>query len=395
MANIKIDGKVTKTKVATIRSSISEDEKYVGTEPVWDYDRALEMPTEEFDHHLRASLRYYNYFFTSKDLKKFVVEWAKERKDIDPAILAAFTKSSDGKCPLTACGLVRAHLKGMPLHDRHVEYLKETITRVANDHTDTDVVEEKAKPKANTVAVQPTIQDRLREIANGHINHFEELEEAMIRNKEFKLNAYAYCQAESVPQAMISKIAAPFEKALAELEEALEGKDEQLAEAYGHLSKTDIKRYRAFYTELATDLARYSQVKKAVKATRAKKPANKEKVVSKMKYQKENKVLKLVSIPPVTILGATQVWVFNTKTRKMFHYIADDLAGTLGVKGTSIVGYDTVKSVGKTLRKPEEQIAAFMKLGKVALRTFLKDIKAVEIAANGRINQDTILLKAI
>lgn len=63
------------------------------------------------------------------------------------------------------------------------------------------------------------------------------------------------------------------------------------------------------------------------------------------------------------------------------------------VKGTGIVGFDTDKSVAKTLRKPDEQLKEFAKAGKVGLRTWLKDIKAVEVKLNGRINEDTLLLK--
>jgi hypothetical protein len=65
----------------------------------------------------------------------------------------------------------------------------------------------------------------------------------------------------------------------------------------------------------------------------------------------------------------------------------------LGVKGTSITGFDEHKSVQKTLRKPEEQLKEFKGAGKVALRKFLEDIKAVDIKLNGRLNEDTILLK--
>jgi hypothetical protein len=49
--------------------------------------------------------------------------------------------------------------------------------------------------------------------------------------------------------------------------------------------------------------------------------------------------------------------------------------------------------VAKTLRKPDEQLKEFAKAGKVALRTWIKDIKAVEIKLTGRINEDTLLLK--
>ena len=73
--------------------------------------------------------------------------------------------------------------------------------------------------------------------------------------------------------------------------------------------------------------------------------------------------------------------------------MADSVIGPLGIKGTTITGYNEAASVGKTLRKPDEKLKEFFKAGKVQLRKFLEDIKATETAANGRINLDTILLK--
>ena len=52
-----------------------------------------------------------------------------------------------------------------------------------------------------------------------------------------------------------------------------------------------------------------------------------------------------------------------------------------------------MKSVQKTLRKPVEQLAAFKAAGKVVLRKFLEDINAVDTKMNGRLNEETLLLK--
>ncbi len=57
------------------RDPLFADEKHTGREPVWDTERALAMTQEEFDHHLRKSFFYYNYFYSAKDLKKYVVDW--------------------------------------------------------------------------------------------------------------------------------------------------------------------------------------------------------------------------------------------------------------------------------------------------------------------------------
>jgi hypothetical protein len=159
------------------------------------------------------------------------------------------------------------------------------------------------------------------------------------------------------------------------------------------MKTADFKRYDAFYTKLFEGIAQYGQVKRATKKAAVRKPPQKEKLVTKLKYMKNDTATKLVSINPVDIIGAQTLWVYDTKTRKLYVYAAEDQGGALGVKGTSITGFDENKSIGKTLRKPDIQLKEFMSAGKVALRTFIKDIKAVEIKANGRINANQILLK--
>ena len=136
-------------------------------------------------------------------------------------------------------------------------------------------------------------------------------------------------------------------------------------------------------------LAQEAKVNRAPRKTKAK-PV--EKIISKMKFLKQDDKLKLVSINPADVLGAKELWVFNIKTRKIGKYVAAEFQ-ELGVKGTSITGFNESVSVQKTLRKPEEQLKEFKAAGKVQLRKFLEDIKAVDIKLNGRINEDTILLK--
>jgi hypothetical protein len=65
----------------------------------------------------------------------------------------------------------------------------------------------------------------------------------------------------------------------------------------------------------------------------------------------------------------------------------------LSVKGTSIIGFDENKSICKTIRKPEEKLKEFKAAGKVQLRKFLDDINATDTKMNGRINEETVLLK--
>lgn len=134
------------------------------------------------------------------------------------------------------------------------------------------------------------------------------------------------------------------------------------------------------------------QEAKVNRAPRAKKAVPAEKIVGKLKYMKTNEPLKLVSINPADILGAKELWVYNTKNRKLGRYIAKEYS-ELGVKGASIINFDENLSVQKTVRKPEEKLKEFKAAGKVALRKFLDDINATDTKLNGRLNEETVLLK--
>jgi len=392
---IKIDGMKKKAKIANINFS---DEKYTGTEPKWDYDRALTFSDEEFDHHLRKSFRYYNYYYSPKDLKKYVVAWLRQHEGdkgvhvLDKTTIDQYARSADNLTPFTVCALIKAHEQGMPLRDKHVEYILDAIKRVLLLKVDEEEEEKKidAKPQVKI----PTIQDRMNEVAKKHILYFEILEDTLFAGETVDPKAYEYLVKNTVPQALIGKIQAVFEPRYAELKEARKGECEQLKEAYSHYKAADYKRCEAFYDRLFQDLAAYNQTKKATKKAAVRKPPQKEKLVKGLKYLKQDTALKIVSINPVDIVGAEVLWVYNVKNRKLGKYVAEAMGGVLGVKGTTITGYDANKSTQKTLRKPDEQIKQFLASSKVELRKYLENIRTTEIKLNGRINADTILLKA-
>jgi hypothetical protein len=393
---IKIDGMKKKAKV---NSNNFADEKYTGNEPIWDYDRALTFSNEEFDHHLRQSLRYYNYYYSTKDLKKYVVAWLRQHEGseglhkLDKTTIDRYQRSADCLTPFTVCALIKAHERGMPLRDRHVEYILEAVKKVLTLKADNDEDFE-AKPEVKKSEVYiPTIQDRMNEVAKKHILYFEMLEDALYTGETIDPKAYEYLTKNNVPQVLIGKISAVFEPRCAEVREARTTKDEDLKDAYSYMKAADYKRYDAFYDKLFADLTAYNQTKKATKKAAVRKPPAKEKLVRSLKYLKQDAGMKLVSINPVDIVGAEQLWVYNVKNRKLGKYVAEDQGGVLGVKGTSITGFSETKSTQKTLRKPEEQIKAFLASNKVELRKFLENIKTTEIKLNGRINVDTILLK--
>lgn len=380
VAGIKI-----KVKAPKERRIAFADEKYTGPEPEWDTEAALAMDDATFDNRLRRCFYYYNYHYSQKDCKKHVVDWVKSKPDVfNKTQLSAFIRSPDRSISMTACSLVMAHRRGMPLKPRHVEFLTEVITSAIND-AEPEVVEIVAvdKPKAYV----PTIQDRLNEKTAELIGELEGMYDDMQTVK-----FYDWLTSNNVVQSQLGKYEGLFSKRKAELELAQSKSDEQVREGYSHYKAADFKQRIKWIDDLLAAVDQYRGVKKATKKARVKKAPSKEKLVAKLKYAKEDKALKVVSINPADIIGSSELWVYNNKTRKLGKYVSAPYH-TLSIKGTSITGFDEDKSVSKTLRKPEEQLKEFAKAGKVALRTFIKDIKAVETKLNGRIGTDVLLLR--
>lgn len=385
VAGIKI-----KNKPPKIRNPLFADEKYTGGEPEWP-EGADKWSDEDFDHLLRKSFFYYNYFYNQKDTKKHVEDWAERSGIFTRVEIKAFKRAPDRSIPMTVCSLIMAHKAGMPFKQQHTDFLTKSIRSAISDiEPDPEEVTTKPKPASE---YKPTIQDRLAERTAELIGEMEGMFDEIIKNTKPNFKPYDFLAANKVPQAQLHKYREVFDNKKFELEAAQSKKDSQLTEAYKHYKSQDFKRIIAWLDLVLLALDEYRQVKQATKKARVKKAPTKEKLIAKIKYAKDFKELKLVSINPAEIIGATELWIYNTKSRKLGKYVAA-AHSQLSVKGTSIVNFDSDKSVCKTLRKPEEKLKEFAKAGKILLRKFLDDIKATETKLNGRINTEIVLLKA-
>jgi len=385
VAGIKI-----KNKPPKVRNPLFADEKYTGAEPDWP-EGADKWADEDFDHLLRKSFFYYNYFYNQKDTKKYVEDWAERSGVFTKAEVKAFKRAADRSIPMTACSLIMAHKAGMPLKQQHIDFLTKSIrSAIADVEPDAEEITTKPKPATD---YRPTIQDRLAERTAELIGEMEGMFDEIIKNTKPNFKPYDFLTANKVPQAQLLKYREVFEQRKIELEAAQNKLDPQLVEGYKHYKAADFKRIVAWLDLVLLALDEYRQVKQATKKARVKKAPTKEKLIAKIKYAKDFKELKLVSINPAEIIGSTELWIYNTKSRKLGKYVAA-AHSQLSVKGTSIVNFDSDKSVCKTLRKPEEKLKELAKAGKILLRKFLEEIKATETKLNGRINTEIVLLKA-
>jgi hypothetical protein len=165
--------------------------------------------------------------------------------------------------------------------------------------------------------------------------------------------------------------------------------DDYFQEAYSHLKPKHQKKMMDFYGLIVDDLDRVIKNATAQRKPRKRKTYSAGRLVSKLKYQDEFKKLKLVSVNPEKIVGATELWVFNTRYNRLGVYRAVNSVRGFSVKGCTIQHFDESESVQKTARKPKEALNV---LNKRSLKAMFKNMKTKEQLLTGRINAQTILL---
>jgi hypothetical protein len=328
---------------------------------------------------LANALNWYNYVYDNEKAKAWVLDYMK-KEGYSKSDLSAFRRAPKNATITTVGWLARIQANGNELTTNNLDFMKKRIASMikAGGKETTEVVEI-TKPVID-------IQARIRARATALITMIEEELDGVMNGGTFDI--YSFFQRNEVtPQ-----IAGYIRDYYLPMKEESELNDEQVKEAYGK----KIKFWRTFYYTLIADCDKFINNKKAVKIRkpREKKVKSAVDVVKALKYQKEEPSLRIVSVHPTEIVGCNQLWVYNTKYKKLTQYISMSPNG-LQVKGTTLVGYDPELSVSKSLRKPDVTIANLLKVGKVAIRTFMADLKTTVSAPNGRINEQTILLRVI
>ena len=376
------------TRKASVEGQIinrGSDAKFTGDEPVW-----VQGNTYGQVDAMRA-FNWYNYLYGADKAQEFIVYWLNskpKRRDL----AKKFKSQKKLDISSTYGWLARMITMGYPASYREMKKLVKAIREAeASIIADTE-------PKIKTpeqVVQKPTIQDFLREKTAETLGELEGRFDDFVADTNVKANAFALLKERNTPQAQVGKIVDFANKRIAEFTEVQNTDDKELKEAYSNFGKVKIKAVIKFFESVVADCQSYVTTKKAVKKPRKAKAKSVEKIVSKVKYMKADTALQVTSVNPAQMVGATEVWVFNTKTRKLGKYIADATLGPIGVKGTSLTGFDEAKSVAKTLRKPAEQLKALLTAGKIQIRKFMDGINAVEVKLTGRLNEDTLIVKVV
>jgi hypothetical protein len=339
---------------------------------------------DNYSTSLGVALTWYTEHANEKMLRKFALEYfAKLNKKNE---VLAISKATDTEIRQLAI-ICRLKTREQYLTNKHVDFINETAADLVRKYK---IVKEKkveVKP-SNVISIQQRIDDKAKELAGeieGAIDDF------VINKGKTNFTAKNFLLANSVSAPIAKKIGDMFIPTYNELADAINEEDEQLVEGYSNFSKRELKAFHKFVGDIIDDCHQMVQIAKATRAPRKRKATSPTKVVSKMKYMREFAELNLKSVKPEDILASSELWVYNTKYRKVQVYRAE--SGTLSVKGTTIIGFNVKDSVSMTLRKPEEFFKG-LSMGKRALNGALKKLTTKSSTPNGRINAECVLLGA-
>lgn len=266
--------------------------------------------------------------------------------------------------------------------DAYVESLKNRAQELKSETVD-------ITPKVN---IQEAIQQKIDDV----IVELETMIDDYIQNDcRGNKNIRAFLELNNVKTNQCNPIKTHFLRLIEEYSSIMNSEEVDIKEAYSHFNKPMFKRLIKFLELITEELQNWEEDSKRIRASKRKrKPKSPLKQVARLKYLKKDDEFKLESIPPTRIVGAQELWVYNTKYKTLGVYKCPNGHG-FSVKGSTIQNFDLTSSVSKRLRKPKEVLESVMSGKKKDLKRVLANLSTREKKLTGRINDNTILLKVM
>lgn len=343
---------------------------------------------------IQKALNWYNYNWSEKDYRKATLEYIKKNKYSkadQESVANASTVSFDFRCVGAYC---RVSNNGVVLPEMKKNLVNTHIQNLIKDGSKVRVIPQVVeRPK---VSIQDRIQEQVSEYIGELEIHVDELVDYLTKPNvtKFDFDVPEWIKKKEIKSVQAQMIADHFKPRIKELEEAIDGKDEDLKQAYSWMSKPKLKKYLNFHQEMVVHFQAQAQFAKSIRKPRKKKKKKPEQLVAKLKYQKECTEFSINSVDPREIIGAKKLVAFNTKYRTLSVYDASPLVDGFTIKGTTLVGYDEANSKTKKLRDPKSVLSRMIG-GVRAINNAWETVKTKETKPNGRFNEHTVILQVI
>lgn len=380
-----------KSNGARSNQKLAEIIRVFGHQPTF---HNLSVTDPEYDMKIVKGLNWANQAFDNKDLKEFFIEYCKEEGIFNPEYenLPDFRFASLGKmCFLMSQGLSLSH-GYRERFENNISALNTHITNMYNR-----IVIEKAQEE-EIKEPKPTPEQIDVRCYNTIFSYFDFL----MTNGSFlnPKDVHNFLKRVSPSKIVVERLISHYTENVNEAREAMDSLPYKGKGKNNHDAKTFYELMfhcgNIFLTEIKSFLSKMSEEVKndidVVKKVVVKKVVDAKTQVKNLKFMKASPELKVKSIIPENIVGATALLIFNTKSRKFG--IMYSLPGGFSVSGTTIQNVDEAKSTQKLIRKPEETLATFLTGVIKRVETMFSSINSVATPMTPRISSECLIIKA-
>lgn len=369
-----------------MRKLTALDPTMMGPEPSWSDPN--NQPS------LSSALSWYSYSFGKKEAKEFVIDYVKAANR--PKAEIELVKSVSERLFVAQMGWIARMItacKFVP-DDKTKTFFQNEYRRIIQlAKKDAPVVVEVETPKETQPKV--SIQDRILEKAHEEVGDIEGIIDDFVASgckKSFDIQNYLTNK--KLSAVVLKRMCDILLPKSAHLDEVLTSNDPQYKEGYSNFTKPELRRLKEFIDSIIAATNRGAIENKPTRKPRKKKEKPASVLAAKVAFLEEDPETKVRSVRPEKIVGASQVWVYNAKTRVLGVYHASDAKG-LSIKGTTLQNFVEATSICKKLRKPEDTLKLVLDAGKIKLKSILPNLSTKESQLTGRINSDTIILKVL
>jgi len=345
----------------------------------------VDVTSDVYVSQLSHAFSYYNMEKDKKDARLFMRTYLKNVDKTGESV-KKFDEVPDSHFVSTYGWLARIKTNGCDLRKDHEETLNQYIEKVLSaTYEKKQVVEE--------VQERPSIQDYMKEKTKEYLGELEGvLDDVLKTGSDFSL--YNDLKVKQIPKQYCPDIEVWATNKIKEYVSIYDSTDADIKEGYSNIGKRKLMSLVKTLQQFEEDLQKYSDFKKANRKPRAKKVKAPSLQVAKLKYKKEDTEARVTSINPAEMVGATQVWIYNTKYKKIAVYRTESSLG-IQVKGSTLQNYDPEMCEQKVVRRPEAFLPIILSATKVKLRKILDELTTKGSDVNGRINEECIILRAI
>ena len=338
---------------------------------------------EESTNFLEKSMGWYRQNFQQSIAKDWVVTYLNKNGKSDQAKRCGGISKSMLKFIAPYC---RMHSRGFPMTDAIVEFIEKNLQELLIGAKLDSV------PK---VSVQDRICTKTHEMLCGLEPVIDNNLESIIQGNKKSNEILQWIDRSDLNAIMASVVRERLNRTLVDLVAAYNKTDMDLVEGYSFIKRPTMKNIIDALESAVNILNTKITTIKANRKPRKKKIKSPLLQVKGLKYLNKSIEYGIDSVQPCGIIGSQGVIVFNTKNKKATVFVSSEPKTGLSIKGSTIIGFDDVKSFEKSVRKPDD----FVKNARGCRKTFneaikyLNGVKTKSCLPTGRVNKHCMILQ--